>query len=785
MQNIEFLEKEEKLDLRKIIGPYIRKWPWFLISMLLFGLAAYLNIRYAIPQYKSETTLKFDKKKSPGLSSALADLDNLGMGLGNADELKGEAAVLTSRPVLLQVVKNLNLNVQYYKIGEIKDSELFSQVPITGEIISLNDEKKFNHATYVIVEANADGFILLDGKKAKIKGTFNKPLILNFGTVMLKRKSGLTFSSEYTIVFSNPLNKVKSLENNIKVDLPDQKALLMTVSMVGSLPDKSEAVLNEVTKQYNLDGQRDKDLQSQNTQDFIDKRLEVITRDLSGVENQKEDFQTLNRIVDLQAQAQLALQNTSENTTILLQQQTQLDLLNSLAKEASKSDYGLMPSNLGLNPSLEQAISAYNTMLINRNKTLKQATNENPAVIEMTREIVSLKNIVRENIQQQKATVQSSIAQINGQIANNNGLINKVPGQSKVYRGIERQQTLKEQLFLYLLQKREENAINLSVNIPKAKIVNPAFTADVPVSPKKNIVYLGALFLGVLLPFAIFYIYFMLDDKIYSSADIKERSSLAVLSDIPSLDDSETHLVQQNDFSNLAEAFRVLVSNIKFVLPQKQTAKIIMVTSSVKGEGKTLVSVNLALTLGLKNKRTLLLGSDIRNPQIQRYDTAPVKRKGITEYLYDETINIKDLIHITDSNPHCDVIYAGSIPPNPQELLSNGRYQEMIEKLSAEYEYIVIDSAPLMLVSDTLNIADTADATLYVVRSGVSRNILIDFANSLVKESKIKNVSFVLNDVSRVLGGYGYGYNYGYGYGYSNDVKKKWWQKLKKKNKEV
>ncbi|BFO66776.1 GumC family protein [Chryseobacterium sp. KCF3-3] len=777
MQQIEFQESEESLNLRKIIGKYLVKWPWFIASVLLFVIIAFIYLRYAVPQYESTTTLKFDKKQSD-LTGALIDLDNLGLGLGNADELKSEVAVVSSRPILMKVVENLNLNIQYYNSGEIRDSELFIKVPIVAKIISYKNTKKFVSSQYMVKEVNGNEFVLEDKENKKVKGTFDKNLVLDFGTVVLQKVPGLTFKDKYKIVFWNPIEKVKSLEKKIQVDLPDQKAMLMDIKIVGTVPEKSEAILNEVTKQYNLDGLRDKNLQAQNTQEFIDKRLEVISRDLSGVENQKEDFQNRNRIVDLQAQAQLALQNTNDNTKQFLLQQTQLDLLNSLQNEASKGDNQLMPSNLGLNPSLEQAILQYNNLVITRNKTLKQATNENPAVIEMNKEISSLKEIVRDNIRQQKATVQASIAQINNQISASTGMIEKVPGQSKIYRGIERQQNLKEQLFLFLLQKREENAINLSVNVPKAKIVNPAYTDDIPVSPKKNIILLAAALLGLMLPLGVFYLFFMWDDKIYSRTDITENSPLGVLADIPSLKDNQNHLVQRNDFSELAESFRILVSNLKFLLPKKDSAKVILVTSSVKGEGKTLVSVNLALTLGSKNGRSLLIGSDVRNPQIQRYDDERVKNAGLTEYLYDETTDVEDLIHTSDTNPECDVIYAGSIPPNPQELLSNGRYQKLISEMSSRYEYIVIDSAPLMLVSDTLSISDTADASLYVVRSGVSRKILIDFANKLVRESKISNVSFVINDVSKNVGGYGYGYNYGYGYGYTTDKEKKWWQKL-------
>lgn len=786
MQHTEFHDQGEgPLNLRKISAKYLRKWPWFSFSVLCFVIAAYLYVRYTVPQYQSTTTLKFDKKQSD-ITSALSDLDNLGIGLGTADELKSEVAVISSRPILMEVVKNLNLNVQYFSGGEIKDSELFTNLPVTAKITSYNEKpaKKFVSSEYLIKKSDNTTFILWNEKHGTIKGSYNVPVKLDFGTVIFSKNNAIPFKSKYIIVFWNEIERVKKLEQKINVDLPDPKAMLINISIVGAVPEKSEAILNEVTRQYNLDGLRDKNMQSKNTQDFIDKRLEVITRDLSGVENQKEDFQNSNRIFDLQAQAQLALQNTSENTKALLQQQTQLDLLNSLTAEASgNKNNQLMPSNLGLSPSLEGAISKYNELLIIRNKTLKQATNENPAVVEMNREIASLKEIVQDNIREQKQSVQTSITKLNGEISSSSGLMSKVPGQTKIYRGIERQQNLKEQLFLYLLQKREENAINLSINVPIAKIVNPAFTQDTEVAPKRKAIFLAAIILGLLFPIGVIYLLSMWDDKIYNRDDIKAKSSLGILADIPSLKSKDIHLVQQNDFSELAESFRILVSNLKFVLPTKDSAKIIMVTSSVKGEGKTLVSVNLALTLGNKNGRSLLIGSDVRNPQIQRYDSEPVKRKGLTEYLYDDSVDVDNLIHTSDTNSYCDVIYAGTIPPNPQELLSNGRYQNLIEKLSSRYEYIIIDSAPLMLVSDTLSIADVADATLYVIRSGISRNVLVDFANNLVKESKIKNVSFVINDVSKNAGGYGYGYgyNYGYGYGYSTDQEKRWWTKIFKK----
>lgn len=775
MDNAQFEEQEESVDLKRVIWKYLRKWPWIIASVIVSLILAFLYLRYTPLRYQSKTTLKFEKKDNGNLTSALADLDNLGMGLGNVDELRGESAIITSRPLLSQVVNNLNLTVRYFNIGKVKETEIYNQIPVRAKILSLKNAKAFRGIDYE-VEFNNNRFVLSTDKYKDIEGVFGIPVKTSFGTIQIDRNLHVPFTSdEMKIAFTSPIAEVKRLEKQVNVAIPDNKAMLLDVSLVDKIPEKSETILNEITKQYNLDGMKDKSIQAQNTQDFIDQRLEVITRDLSGVENQKEDFQARNNIVDIQAQAEMALKNTTDNTKLLLQQQAQLELLNSLANEARSGDK-LMPSNLGVGLSLEQAIAKYNEVIINRSKTLKQATQENPYVIELNKEAAFLKNIVKQNIAEQQAAVRANISQINSQISTDRGVISRIPGQSKVYRGIERQQSLKEQLFLFLLQKREENAINLTINAPKAKIVNPAYTSDAPVAPKKNIIYLGALILGLLLPIGVFYLIFLLDDKIYNKEDIKDKSKLSTLVEIPSLEDNN-QLVGKNDFTELAESFRVLVSNMRFLLPKKEEAKIILVTSSVKGEGKTLVSVNLALTLGTAKNRTLLIGADVRNPQFKRYGKYKTDI-GLTDYLHDFKMKAKSIIEVTDMNPNCDIIYTGSIPPNPQELLSNGRFQQLIEEVKADYEYIVIDSAPLMLVSDTLSISDTADATLYIVRSGVSKKVLIDFANQVTGENKIHNASFVLNDVSRNVRGYGYygyGYNYGYGYGYGEKEKKSGW----------
>ena len=325
-----------------------------------------------------------------------------------------------------------------------------------------------------------------------------------------------------------------------------------------------------------------------------------------------------------------------------------------------------------------------------------------------------------------------------------------------------------------LLQKREETAISLAVTADKARIVDYAYTLPNPVSPKKKTIYVGVLLIGFLLPFVLIYIKELFNNKVKTKHELEDLShGKSVIGEIPSLERGQDELIKLNDFTPLAEAFRILITNMNFMLPKKQEARIIFVTSTVKGEGKTFVSVNLALTLATPSKKAIIIGSDIRNPQLQRYNPARKGLLGLTEYLYDSKTKLKDIIHVSTFNPYLDVIYSGSIPPNPTELLTNGRYEVLLDELKDKYDYVILDTAPLMLVTDTVLFAEAAHVTLYVTRSGYTEKALVEFANSNIDSGKIKNVGFVLNDVNKDY--FGYGNKYGYRY---QAEEKKWWQKL-------
>ncbi|MEC5157847.1 GumC family protein [Chryseobacterium sp. MP_3.2] len=761
-------QRAKPLNIKKEIGKYLKKWPWFLLSIVLFYSAAKIYLRYTQPQYFSKTSLKLQDSKGKG--TALSDLKNLGMGVSGDNELQGETTVILSKPILAKVVSNLNLNITFYSIGTIKENELYQDSPLQGKLISISSPDNFGGAQYTINPVGKNSFRLAD---SRTQYQFGTPIKLPFGTVQFDSKPGMKLTVPIKVVISNPKNMVNSLESRLTVSLPENKGLLMDVSLIGPVPKKSEDILNELAKQYIADGINDKNEEAENTQNFINDRLEIITEDLSGIEGEKERFKRTNQITNLETQANLSVGKAEENTKQILTQSMQLDLINSVL--AASAGNQLLPTGMGLSSGAESSIAEYNNLMLTRNRVLKQATGENPAVVEMNKQIIAQKNLLRQNLLESRETLQLQLAQAKGQLNLAKGNIAKYPTQEKIFRSIDRQQTLKEQLYLYLLQKREENAITLAVTAPKAKIVNPAFTTGI-VKPDTNQIIYGSLAAGFLLPLLLLVGFQMLDTKIHTKQHIVSLApDASVIAEIPFITD-DLKLVKPNDFSVFAESFRILGSNLKFLLKAKNVGQggTVLITSSVKGEGKTTISMNVALTLAGKSK-VIIIGADIRNPQLQRFVNG--ENIGLTDYLVSDHTVPDPYIIKSGINDNLDVLFSGQIAPNPNDLLDMPKFDDMIAYLKTKYEYIVLDSAPVMLVSDTLHLVENSDVVLYAVKSDFTEKEMIDFAEGFRKENMIKNMAYILNNVKPENTRYGKKYGYGY-YSYTHDEKLKWWKKF-------
>jgi capsular exopolysaccharide synthesis family protein len=509
---------------------------------------------------------------------------------------------------------------------------------------------------------------------------------------------------------------------------------------------------------------------SRNTANFIQSRLEIITSELDSVETGKVEFKQENRLTDIAAEGQLFLENASDFNKKQLEVETQIALVNTMQEYINNGNPDdLLPANLGVEKEgFADEINQFNRLVLERNKLLQSSTPKNPLVIGLEDQIAGLRANIKQSLSNVKNGLQIQRSRLNQQGAKIGGEISAIPAKEKQFRSISRQQEIKETLYLYLLQKREETAISLAVTTPKAKIVDNAYSSSEPVSPKKQIILLAALIIGLLIPFLVIYVQQLLDNKIRNRAFLERNGGdIPIVGEVPELSKKDNELVQVNDYSILAESFRILRTNLQYLVLNKQEeterGKVIFVTSTVKGEGKTFVSSNLAITMANSGAKVVLVGADIRNPQLQRYIDHDYDNKGVVEYLVYPDTNVHDYLQPSNNNANLTLMVSGTIPPNPAELWMQKRAGDLFTELSKEFEYVVVDTAPSMLVTDTLLINQYADITLYTLRAGYTEKKLLEFPIEQEKTKKLKHVAFVLNNVS--MANFGYGNKYGYTYG--------------------
>ncbi|WP_313101156.1 polysaccharide biosynthesis tyrosine autokinase [Epilithonimonas sp.] len=781
---MELTKNEEELNLREIIKPYVKKWHWFVVGFILSCIAAIIFIKFSKPIYKIQSSVLIkDAKKMSSASGDFGVLAGLGgfAGMGT-NSIENELEIFKSKKIINDVVKGQNFQTSLYSRERFFDVELYKDTnPINVVLIN---EKKYEEFPDEPIDVKIDGdkiTLSSDELKKPIVTTFNKTISLPYANFMIvknpkfnrKKVKKLDLDDLY-FNFSDLETVVDDYQELLEVDLMDKDATVIGLSIKGENKDKAEDFLNRIIALYNEYSISDKNTESRKTKDFIDDRIVIISKELGEVENQKESFKISNDIVDIGTEAKLNLSISTETRRKALEFDTQMEISRMLLGyiNSQGANYEVLPTNIGLdNPTATSNISAYNKLVMDRSRLLENATLDNPLLVDNTKDLNALKNALKESLTRAITTYQLTKSQALGENSRSKSEIQKIPNLEKLFRNIERQQQIKENLYLLLLQKREEAAIALSITGDKARVVDYPYSAKKPVSPKKLFVLAGFSFLGLLIPFGLIYVKQTLNNTLVDKNDLERLSDTSILGEIPRISRGDSELIKVNDITPLAESFRILITNLKFLLPKREGANIIFVTSTVKGEGKTFISVNLALALASPQNKVLVIGSDIRNPQLQRYNPEMKGTKGLTEYLYGDVQDVSKIIHPSGFNPNCDFIYSGNIPPNPTDLLQNGRYQSLLESTVNQYSFIILDTAPLMLVTDSFLISDVADATLYVTRSETTEKQFIHFANKNIEAKKIKNVGFVLNDVHKS----NFGYGNKYGYGYQAEVKK-WWQ---------
>lgn len=780
---------KEEVTLKEQLDQYLRYWPWFLLIVLITILLAFFYLRYATSSYETQASILIKDTNNSELSE-LATFEDMGLGgVGlSKSEFENEIEVLKSKKLANQVVEKLKLNISYYREGNIKSSEIYEHRPFTLKILSGVDS--LYEPKYLFLKILSESQYELQEGEEGDTGVFNfgEKINLEFGSITVipdtEQLQNILDSQQRDMLVSITTidNAVLKLRNTIQIQAVNKNSSVIQLNLVSPNKSKAQAILNNLISAYNNDAIADRNLVARNTAEFIDQRLQIITEELDSVETNKVDFKQTRRLTDLQTEGQLFLENASDFRKRQLEIATQKELVNTVISDLNKAEiYKLIPANLGIErEGVSNLIQNYNELVIDRDRLLTSSTEQNPVVQNLTNQIEQLKNNVLESLGSIKTSIQIAEQDLNRQQTRIGSEISEMPSVEKELRDIVRQQDIKEALYLYLLQKREENAISLAVTTPKAKIVDSAYSSKDPVSPKTKIVYLGAIVIGLLIPFLIIYIKNLLDTKIHNRADLeKDIPQSPILGEIPELETKDRETIKINDRSVLAESFRILRTNLSYLLKgQKgENKQIIYVTSTIKGEGKTFVSFNLALTLNSTSKSVLLIGADIRNPQLHRYIDRPEGSKGLSEYLYDEKVDAHSVINKAEINRHeIDVILSGRIPPNPAELLMNDRFEELLNAVKNQYDYVIVDTAPTMLVTDTLLISQYADLTVYVSRAEYTDKKLLNYPKELIASNKLHNVAFVVNNV--IQANFGYGTKYGYGYGVEQ---KTWFQNFKDK----
>lgn len=766
-------------SFRELLEGYTRYWFWFALGVIIALVSAYIYLRYTTRFYESKATIiiKDDKGNNDSELSAFSDYGGFFSKLGNS-KIENELAIFNSQRIIREAVKELDLNITYESIGTFKTTELYSYKPLTVQYLNISDSLGNKQVPKLFFEILSDTEYKIENESKSISHTytFGQKVSLAFGdiTVLPDLDNRSQFEKykgrRISVKYKNPEDVALTYQKKIRVANEIKNSNVVVLKMLSPVREKAEDFINELIFQYNKDAINDNNQITQKTSNFIDSRLEIITRELDSVERNKEQFKSTNRLTNIESEAQLILENASEFNKRQFNIGTQLELANTMIEymeNASSND--LLPSNIGLEAEgISVDIKNYNDLILQRNKLLKSSTAKNPVVVNVNNQLEQIRTSILGSLKNSTNGLKVSMRDLNYQESILNSKLSKVPTKEKLYRGIERQQTIKEQLYLYLLQQREEASISLAVTSSKAKVVDSAYSSKGPVAPNVPLIYLGALMAGLVIPFVFVYLRSLVNTKVANRRDVERvLTDTAIIGEVPKLKKSDEQLVLINDRSVLAESFRILRTNLQYLfinnLKKGDASKVIFVTSTIKGEGKTFVAFNLALTLALTNKKVVLVGADIRNPQLHRYLPEQFKNApGLTEYLVDDSLKANELAYEIEQSKNLRIVLSGVIPPNPAELLMQDRTKTFFEELQQEYDYVIVDTAPSMLVTDTILINHLADITLYVTRAGYTDKRLLDFPKDAIADGRLDNVALVLNNVS--LNNFGYGNKYGYAY---------------------
>lgn len=794
--------EDEKIDIQQLLFKYIIHWPWFVGAVLVCLIGAWIYLRMATPVYNISATVLIKDDKKGGNTGSMVGLEELGLSglISSSQNIDNELEVLRSKTLVKEVINLLNLYVSYTDEDGFPSKNMYKTSPV---LVSLTPQEAEKLTDPMVVEMALYGEGGLEvnvtvGDKEYQKHFEKLPAVfpMDEGTLaffqspdsLSLKKDTMEASSNIrhiTAKIKSPMKVARAYCENLKIEPTSKTTSVAVISLKNSSLQRGQDFINQLLEMYNRNTNNDKNEIAQKTAEFIDERINIISKELGSTEANLENFKRNAGITDLTSEAQIALTGNAEYEKKRVENRTQISLIEDLRKYIRGNEYEVLPGNIGLqDPGLVATIERYNEMLVERKRLLRTSTENNPTIINLDTSIRAMKSNVQATLDGSLKGLLITKADLEREASRFSRRISDAPGQERQFVSIARQQEIKAGLYLMLLQKREENAIALAATANNAKIIDEAIADDIPVSPKRRMIYLIALVLGIGIPVGIIYLIGLTKFKLEGRADVEKLTTIPIVGDIPLTDEKNEKdgsiAVFENQNNLMSETFRNIRTNLQFMLQNDK--KVILVTSTVSGEGKSFISANLAISLSLLGKKVVIVGLDIRKPGLNKVFRLSTKEKGITLYLANPETDLMSLVQPSDINQNLYILPGGTVPPNPTELLARDGLDKAIEILKKSFDYVVLDTAPVGMVTDTLLIGRVADLSLYVCRADYTHKVEYTLINELAEEKKLPNLCTVINgvDLKRRKYGYYYGYGkygkyygygkrYGYGYGYGQE----------------
>ena len=780
---------DSSFDLRKIINLFWRYWYIALLFPLLGLALGYTYTRYMVPIYKTTGTIMIRSDDPNKGSHSNSNIDPTSLFRANASNVVDEIDILKSRSLMTIILRELNLNPSYTNHGRIKRSEHFNTAPIKVDSFVLSTTAFKNGISLRINIVDKFKFEIVKDE-TKISAQFDVPFVYDSCFFRIKY-TDMRVKGTYTISFDNIERMANNVISRMKISVINTEAWVsngIMITMEDAIPERAEAIINKLVEVYNLSGVEDKSRADQNALRFIDERIQLLERELSGVERNIESYKKKEGITaDVATDLPFLYNKLGESDTkvadLEIRKAVFKALSESITKQTNTNTFELMPGNLtDNNTSITGQIVEYNRLILEHERLLQYARKENPLVVALEKQLHDWQNNIRTNIDNNLNKISQEINLSLDKFRSSNASVTKqlhsIPERQRELTEIGRLKGIKESIYLFLLQRREETALSLATTVPSARVLDPAMSSLLPVKPDKRQVVISSFLIGLIMAALIIYVLFLLKSTVENEDDIRAQTSTPFLGYVTIGESNKQIVVDKGSRTSTAETFRLLRSNVQFMLAVSEN-KIVMITSSMTGEGKSFITLNMGVSLALTNKKTVIVGFDLRKPKLTSYlqnTSDKTDNQGLTNYLVGD-ISVEKIIHQSDVNPFLYYISSGPIPPNPAELIMQERTDKLFEYLRTEFDFIIVDTPPVGMVVDALILSKYAATTVYVTRFGVTQKNQLRLIDALRKEGKLPNPSIVLNAVKSSRA---YGYSYTYGYSSDDGIKKKMWgQRLK------